>query len=218
MHARISAAISSSAAPRSASVTPRSRPAARAAAGRTQPRADEDLGDLDGVRRGALAEVVADDPQRQATTVGDGLVPAYPTDEDLVAAGGVDRERIDVVGRVVLDDHPGHGREQLARPLGRDRIAGLDVDRLGVARHDRHPDGGARDPQVRQVEDLAALRDDLPLLLGVAVVEEYVDLGQRVERDRVRVDARRSRPRQRRGRGSAPRARRSPRRPCPDTL
>ena len=39
------------------------------------------------------------------------------------------------------------------------------------------------------MQDLAALRDDLPLLLRVAVVEEGVDLGQRVERDRVRVDA-----------------------------
>ena len=40
------------------------------------------------------------------------------------------------------------------------------------------------------MQDLAALRDDLPLLAGVAVLEEDVDLGQRVEGDLVRVDTR----------------------------
>ena len=39
-----------------------------------------------------------------------------------------------------------------------------------------------------QVEDLAVLGDDLPFLLRVAVGQEDVDLGQRVEGDRVRVD------------------------------
>ena len=53
---------------------------------------------------------------------------------------------------------------------------------------DRHADGGARDAQLRQVQDLARLDDDLPLLLGVAVVAEDVDMGQRVEGDGVRVD------------------------------
>ena len=43
---------------------------------------------------------------------------------------------------------------------------------------DRDAHGRARDPQVRQVQDLARLRDDLPLLLRVAVVEEDVDLGR----------------------------------------
>ena len=58
-----------------------------------------------------------------------------------------------------------------------------------MADEDRDADGRAGDPQLGQVEDLAALGDDLPLLLGVAVVQEDVDLGQRVEGDRVRVDA-----------------------------
>ena len=49
-------------------------------------------------------------------------------------------------------------------------------------------DRRARDPQVRQVEDLPALVDELHLLLRVAVLDEDVDLGQRVERDLVRVD------------------------------
>jgi hypothetical protein len=54
---------------------------------------------------------------------------------------------------------------------------------------DGHADGRGRDPQVREMEDLAALGDELPFLLRVAVVKEDVDLGQRVERDRVGIDA-----------------------------
>ena len=38
------------------------------------------------------------------------------------------------------------------------------------------------------MEDLAVLGDDLPFLLGVAIGQEDVDLRERVERDRVRVD------------------------------
>src|SRR5450759_2316827 len=38
------------------------------------------------------------------------------------------------------------------------------------------------------MQDLPALGDDLPLFLRVAVVAEYVDLWERVERDRMRVD------------------------------
>ena len=62
---------------------------------------------------------------------------------------------------------------------------------LGVADEYRHPHGRAGETQVRQMQDLAALGDDLPLLAGVAVLQEDVDLGQGVEGDRVRVDARR---------------------------
>ena len=92
-------------------------------------------------------------------------------------------------GRIVLDDDARDRREELASAIRRERLARLDVDGLRVADEDRDADGRARDPQVRQVEDLAVLADDLPLLLGVAVREEDVDLGERIERDRVRIDA-----------------------------
>ncbi len=89
-------------------------------------------------------------------------------------------------------DHPGRRRrapgEQLSRAVRRDRLARLDVDRLGVADVNRNSHRGTREAQLGQVQDLPAFRDDLPFLLGVAVREEHVDLGQRVERDRVRVD------------------------------
>ena len=51
-------------------------------------------------------------------------------------------------------------------------------------------DRGAGDAKVGKVEDLAALRDDLPFFLRIAVVQERVDLRECVERDRVRVDRR----------------------------
>ena len=59
-----------------------------------------------------------------------------------------------------------------------------------MAHEDRHADGRGADPQLGQVEDLAALGDELPLFLGVAVGQEDVDLGQDVERDRVGIDMR----------------------------
>jgi hypothetical protein len=62
------------------------------------------------------------------------------------------------------------------------------VDGLRVGDEYRDAHRGARDPQLRQVKDLAALGDDLPLFLRVAVVEEDVDLGQRVERNRMGID------------------------------
>ena len=89
---------------------------------------------------------------------------------------------------IVLDHHALDRREQRAGLGRRDRPRRLDVDRLGVADEHRDADGRARDPQVGQVQDLAALGDDLPLLLRVPVVEEHVDVRQGVERDRVRVD------------------------------
>ena len=90
---------------------------------------------------------------------------------------------------IVLDDHAGHRPEQPTGLLRGHRVAGLDVDGLGVAHEDRHPDRRARDPQIREVQDLAALRDELPLFLRVAVVQEHVDLGQGVERDLVGIHA-----------------------------
>ena len=65
-------------------------------------------------------------------------VAADAPDEDVVLAVGVDRHRVDAGGRVVDDGHAGRGLEQLAGALGAQRLARLDVDRLGVAVDDRH--------------------------------------------------------------------------------
>ena len=78
----------------------------------------EQLGDLDGVGRGALAQVVADDPEVEAALVRG--VAADPADQHLVAPGGVGGERVDAVAGRVHDDDAGRAGEQLAALLGRE--------------------------------------------------------------------------------------------------
>src|SRR5512142_2140136 len=78
---------------------------------------DEDLGDLDRVGGGALAQVVADDPEGEAATVGYRRVRPDPADEDLVAPGSLRGKRIQVGSRVVTDDHARHRPEELAGAL-----------------------------------------------------------------------------------------------------
>ncbi len=177
--------------------------AARRDAGSSHPRSSEDLGDLHRVGRGTLADVVRDDPEGEAPAVIAGTCPngrgprrcrrcrphRWPADSGARAGSSTTTT-------------PGTAANSSRRALGRDGLARLDVDRLGVRRHDRHPHGRAGDPQVGQVQDLAALRKDLPLLLGVAVVPEHVDLRQHVERDLVGVH--------RRDRAALPRPRRAP--------
>ena len=198
MQTRTSLAMASSAARRSSRVTrciPPAPTGSRSLALRTQPRSSEHLGDLDRVRRRALAQVVRHDPEGEPAVVRRSTGPGAPGRRTPRPAGG----RRSRAGRRWPPGRPGRRRpstpaNSVARLGGRDRLAGLDVDGLGVADEHRHADGRARDAQVRQVEDLAALRDDLPLLLRVPVVEEHVDVRQGVERDRVRVDRRDLRP------------------------
>src|ERR687891_2603771 len=85
----------------------------------------QQLGDLDGVGGGALAEVVANDPEVQAAVVRG--VTADAADEHVVAAGGVDGGGVDRVGGVVHDHHAGRLGEQLAALLGREGVARLHV-------------------------------------------------------------------------------------------
>ena len=167
--------------------------AARAAAGRTQPRSTSSWAISTAFVAAPLRRLSLTTHRASPRPSGDRRIAPHPADEDLVATRGLDRQRVDMAGGIVLDDDPGHGREQLAGTLRRDRVPGLHVDRLGVAREHGDPDRRARDPEIRQVEDLAALRDDLPLLLRVAVVEKDVDLGHGVEGDLMRVDRGRQR-------------------------
>src|SRR5581483_9155657 len=87
---------------------------------------EQELGDLDRVQRRALAQVVAREEEREAV---------------------LDR-------RVAADPADAHRRrrcEQLARPLRRERLLGLEPDRLGVPDEDRHTDAGRLDRQLRQL-------------------------------------------------------------------
>src|SRR6476661_687970 len=103
---------------------------------------EELLGDLDGVEGRALAQVVADDEEHEALALRGGLVGADPADEDLVAAGGL--ERVGHVG----DDDAGGVLEQVERLVGRDVPLELGVDGEAVAGENRHAHARARDAQV----------------------------------------------------------------------
>src|SRR6476620_1963076 len=155
-----------------------------------QPALDQELRQLDRIGGSALAQVVGDDPDVEGALVAG--VAADAADEDVVLAGGVDRHRVAAGGGVVDDGHARGRGEQLAGLLRLQRLAGLDVDRLGVAGLDRDPDAGRADPDPVVAEDLAGLVDQLALLVGVVVpVGEAAGLGQDVEGDLVRVDLRR---------------------------
>src|SRR5579875_1872843 len=155
-----------------------------------EPALVQQLGDLDGVRGGALAEVVGDDPEIERALVA--AVAADASDEHAVLAGGVDRERVERGGGVVEDGDAGRGGEQLACALGRELLARLHVDGLGVAVDDGHAHARGGDADREVVEDLARLVDELELLVGVVLAGgEAAGVRQRVERDLVRVRARR---------------------------
>ena len=117
----------------------------------------------------------------------------------------------------VLDDDAGRRAEQLARLLGRQRLARLHVDRLRVADPHGHAHARDRDADRLVLEDLARLEHHLALLVGVVVaVGEGARRADHVERDRLRIDLRapacpRLAARHRPGR----RARRSPSCRCP---
>jgi hypothetical protein len=138
----------------------------------------------------ALEQVVADDEQVEAVRVAEVL--ADPADEHLVAAGRRERRRVGellAVGRAVLDHQP--GRALAAR---RARVAGDGLGEGqprgdGVADDDRDAHAGRRDPQRREPEDLARLVDELPLLVGVALVGEAAAVGEHVEGDRLAENA-----------------------------
>ena len=90
----------------------------------------QQLSHLDRVQRGALAQVVGDDPQVECALVPG--VAADAPDEHVVLAGGVDRERIHRGAGIVEHAHARRGREQLPRPLGGEGLARLHVDGLRV--------------------------------------------------------------------------------------
>ena len=149
----------------------------------------QDLRELHGVRRRALPQVVGDDPQIQRVLVA-GVAPNAP-DEDLITPGGVGRQGVEGRAGLVHDAHAGGRFEQLPRPLGGDRLARLDVDRLGMPCHHGHAHARCADPDRLVAEDLARLVHQLALLVGVVLSGgEAARMGQRVDGDLVRVLAR----------------------------
>ena len=66
---------------------------------------------------------------------------------------------------------PGAGEQLASRRLRRERLLGLDPDRLGVADGDGHAHAGRAERQLRELEDLARLLAELRLLLELLAVE-----------------------------------------------
>ena len=140
----------------------------------------QQLGDLNGVQRRAFSQVVARDEQRQSAAVRHAGVLADAADERVVDTGGGQRRRhVDQL-------HARRRRQQLARPLDRQRPGELGVDRQRVPGVHRHPHAGAAHQQVGDAEDLAALVAQLLVLVGLAgaVVDERTRQRHHVERDR----------------------------------
>src|SRR3954454_13451680 len=97
------------------------RGAGGAASGDGEPLGDQ-LGELDGVQRGTLAEVVVADEQREAAALGRSLVLTDATHEARVASRGLERRRD------VGQGHAGGAVEQLTCALRGDGTRELGVD------------------------------------------------------------------------------------------
>src|SRR5262249_20364501 len=100
----------------------------------------DDLGDLDGVERRPLAQVVGDDRQRKV--VPDLWSDAEGADERRITPDALDRRHIAARLALVDDQTPRRLAKNLARLIVRDRIFELDVNRLRMANKDRHAHAG----------------------------------------------------------------------------
>src|SRR6267378_7171526 len=90
-------------------------------------------------------------------------------DPAVVLSLDVDRHRVALLRGLVPHLETGEMAEELARALDADLVFRLDVHGDGVTGEHRHPDRRRRDQEVRCLEDLARLVDELPFLARVAV-------------------------------------------------
>ena len=105
---------------------------------------------------------------------------------DVEIAARLERHR-EVIGLGIVDDlDAGRAGEQRARLLGRHRRGELQHDRLRMGTQHRDADAGRHDRQLRLVEYLARLFDDLVLFLVVAVIRHLGVVREDVEGDLVR--------------------------------
>ena len=137
---------------------------------------------------GPLQEVISHDPHVEGARVL--LVSPQTTDEGVALANGVQWLRVDLVSRVILQNHtrsPLQSFPQLVH--GHARVIDREVDRFPMGNRHRNPDTGSGDLDVLGVHiaqhDLLGLVDHLPFLMGVAVVLKDIDLRQEVEGQRI---------------------------------
>src|SRR6266851_3496904 len=87
----------------------------------------------------------------------------------LVLARDMMRRRIDLRVWIVFDQHTRRFAENHSCFTGTDLLLGLDQNRFAVPYRHRDANAGRGDGQLRIVEDLARLMNELHLLLVVAV-------------------------------------------------
>src|SRR3954447_23383529 len=143
----------------------------RSATGRTSHELGRhELRDLRGVERGTLAQIVSAHEELERG----GVVERPP---DPPHPGGIGADDIGGRGelpgrRIVEEDDPGGGREDLARLADGDLALEAGVDGEGVHGDHRDPHTGHGDRQRGQAQDLAGLVPDLHLLRGPAVLAQ----------------------------------------------
>src|SRR6185503_20782932 len=96
--------------------------------------APEQLRNLNGIQRRALAEVVADDPQAEAVL--HGRVLADPADVSRIIADAFDRRHVASVLALIDDEHARRLAQNFARLVSADFILELDVHGFGMADED----------------------------------------------------------------------------------
>merc|ERR1719326_74514 len=140
------------------------------------------LRDEDSIESSATQQLVATDKEIK-TILAKNVILAQPANLHVIRGGGCDRHRVDIAGDVVGDLDASGGIEDSERLIEIDRRFGLDCDRLRMGTKRRDADASARDGKVREIHDLASLPCHLALLFRVAVVEEFVDVRDDVERE-----------------------------------
>mmetsp|Transcript_29365 Transcript_29365/g.74858 ORF Transcript_29365/g.74858 Transcript_29365/m.74858 type:complete len:407 (+) Transcript_29365:363-1583(+) len=144
---------------------------------------DQQLGDLHGVERGALLDLVAAHKQLQALLVVARDVAAHAAHKHIVLGGGVQGGGELVVDAVVDDGHAGRLLQGSQRLRLADVLLKLQVDGLGVRAHHGHTDAGGRDLDRLVLPDLVRLLDQLHLLLVVAQLDVHLGVvAEQVER------------------------------------
>lgn len=148
----------------------------------------EEFEDLDGVESGAFEELVTNDPE--ADCVFKGAIEAESADAAFVIAGCSEGCRVEVVGWVVFEGYAGEVLDGL--PCLGEVWWGLELggDGDGMGTEDWDSDAGYGGAEVGEMENSAAFVLHFHFLAGVAVVEEGINLGDDVECDGVRVNAR----------------------------
>jgi hypothetical protein len=145
-----------------------------------------EAGDVTGLQRCALTQVVVRDEHDQTLASRRGLVSPDPPDETRILAGGIQRRRY----RHELNARS--ASEQVSRLVRAEILSELRVDGKRMPSENRDADTSAGDPKIGDVQDLPRLIAQLLLFIGLAgtVLDERACLRKDVVGDGFDVLAR----------------------------